>query len=73
MTSEYTSGAEEILAVHQALEQLQAVDPRLALVTEMRYFSGMTEPEIAKALGLTERTVRREWRKARLLLAQALG
>jgi DNA-directed RNA polymerase specialized sigma24 family protein len=41
-------------------------------VVEMRYFAGMTEPEIAVALGLNERTVRRDWQKARLLLADAL-
>jgi DNA-directed RNA polymerase specialized sigma24 family protein len=38
----------------------------------MRYFSGMSEPEIANALGVTERTVRRDWAKARVLLAEAL-
>jgi len=42
------------------------------LVVEMRYFAGLTEPEIADALGVTERTVRRDWQKARLLLASAL-
>jgi DNA-binding transcriptional regulator LsrR (DeoR family) len=35
----------------------------------MRYFAGMTEAEIAEALGITDRTVRRDWEKARLLLA----
>jgi DNA-directed RNA polymerase specialized sigma24 family protein len=48
------------------------VDARLAQVVEMRFFDGMTEPEIALALGVTERTVRRDWQKARLLLAHAL-
>jgi predicted transcriptional regulator len=38
----------------------------------MRYFAGMTEPEIAETLGVTERTVRRDWEKARMLLATAL-
>jgi DNA-directed RNA polymerase specialized sigma24 family protein len=38
----------------------------------MRYFAGLTEPEIAQALGVTERTVRRDWCKARLLLRDAL-
>ena len=42
-------------------------------VVEMRYFGGMTEPEIAQALGVTERTVRRDWQKARLLLREALA
>jgi len=39
---------------------------------EMRYFGGMTEPEIAEVLGVTDRTVRRDWEKARLLLREAL-
>jgi RNA polymerase sigma factor (TIGR02999 family) len=64
-------GDELILAVRQAIEQLHTVDARLAQVVEMRYFGGMTEPEIASALGVAERTVRRDWEKAKLLLAQA--
>ncbi len=63
---------EQLIAVRDAIEQLALVDTRLAQVVEMRFFSGMTEPEIANALGLTERTVRRDWEKARLLLARAL-
>ena len=59
-------------AVGRALEELERVDARLARVVEMRFFDGMTEPEIARALGVTERTVRRDWQKARLLLAHAL-
>jgi DNA-directed RNA polymerase specialized sigma24 family protein len=62
----------EILGVHEALEELAKVDGRLVQVVEMRYFAGMTEPEIAVALGVNERTVRRDWQKARLLLADAL-
>jgi DNA-directed RNA polymerase specialized sigma24 family protein len=48
------------------------MDPRLVQVVEMRYFAGMTETETAAALGVTDRTIRRDWEKARLLLAQAL-
>lgn len=62
----------EILRVHEALEELAALDQRLVQVVEMRYFAGLTEVEIAESLGLTERTVRRDWEKARLLLAKAL-
>jgi RNA polymerase sigma factor (TIGR02999 family) len=65
-------GETEILKVHEALEGLAAMDARAAEVVEMRYFSGMSEPEIANALGVTERTVRRDWAKARVLLAEAL-
>jgi RNA polymerase sigma factor (TIGR02999 family) len=66
-------GEDEILRVHDALEALAAAAPRLAQVVEMRYFAGMTEPEVAEALGLTDRTVRRDWDKARLLLREALS
>jgi RNA polymerase sigma factor (TIGR02999 family) len=66
-------GEAEIVGVHQALERIAAVDPRLTQVVEMKYFAGMTEPEIAQALGITERTVRRDWQKARLLLRDALA
>lgn len=66
-------GAQEILRVHEALEQLSALDGRLVQVVEMRYFAGMTEAEIGAALGIAERTVRRDWEKARLLLAAAIS
>ncbi len=66
------AGEEEILGVHEALEALATTDARLVQVVEMRYFAGMTEPEIAVALGVNERTVRRDWQKARLLLADSL-
>ena len=68
-----TAGEEQILGVHRALERLATIDSRLVQVVEMRYFVGLTEPQIAEALGVTERTVRRDWQKARLLLQDALG
>lgn len=64
--------ATEILDVHAALDDLARIDERLARVVEMRWFGGMTDGEIASALDLNERTVRRDWDKARLLLAHAL-
>jgi RNA polymerase sigma factor (TIGR02999 family) len=67
------AGEEEVLQVHEALDGLAQYDKRLIQVVEMRYFAGMTETEIAEALGITDRTVRRDWEKARLLLAQALA
>jgi len=66
------NGATEILRVHEALDEIASLNPRMAQVVEMRYFGGMTEPEIAEALGVTDRTVRRDWEKARLLLREAL-
>jgi len=64
---------DEILAVHEALQTLAEVDPRLVRVVEMRYFAGLTDLEIGAALGVTDRTVRRDWDRARLLLSQMLG
>jgi RNA polymerase sigma factor (TIGR02999 family) len=63
---------ETILKVHEALQTLERADPRLAQVAQMRYFSGYSEQEIAEALDVTERTVRRDWEKARLILAELL-
>jgi len=65
-------GETEVLRVHEALEQVAAVSERLVQVVEMRYFGGMNEGEIAEVLGLTERTVRRDWEKAKIILAAAL-
>lgn len=63
----------DVLRVHEALEVLAQADARLAQIVEMRYFGGLSEVEIAEALGVSERTVRRDWEKARLLLMAALG
>src|SRR5271163_2010897 len=63
---------ETILKVHEALEVLEEADPRLAQVAQMRYFGGYSEKEIAESLDVTERTVQRDWEKARLILAAAL-
>lgn len=66
------AGEAEILRVHDALDELARLDARMAQVVELRYFAGMTEGEIAQALGVTDRTVRRDWQQARLFLAEAL-
>jgi RNA polymerase sigma factor (TIGR02999 family) len=63
---------EQVIKINDALEALEKLDERLVRVVEMRYFAGMTETEVAEALGVTDRTVRRDWQKARLLLAAAL-
>jgi RNA polymerase sigma factor (TIGR02999 family) len=67
-----TGGENEILRVHEALDGLAEIDARMAQVVEMRYFGGLSETEIAEALAVTERTVRRDWEKARLWLAHSL-
>ncbi|MGQ3051338.1 MAG: ECF-type sigma factor [Roseateles sp.] len=63
---------DDILRVHEALEELAQCDPRLAQVVEMRYFAGLAERDIAEVLGVAERTVQRDWQKARLFLAESL-
>ena len=65
--------AAQVLAVDAAVQRLEALDPRLAQVVVWRYFAGLEEAEIAAALNVTERTVRRDWVKARTLLADLLG
>lgn len=62
----------EALHVHDALVRLEAADPRMATVVEMRYFGGFSDPEIAEALGVTVRTVGRDWEKARVFLYSML-
>jgi RNA polymerase sigma factor (TIGR02999 family) len=63
---------ETILKVHEALEVLEQADPRLAQVAQMRYFGGYSEQEIAETLEVSERTVQRDWEKARVILAAAI-
>jgi RNA polymerase sigma factor (TIGR02999 family) len=63
---------EHILRVHEVLDAMAKVDARMAQVVELRYFGGLNDLEIAEALGVTDRTVRREWEQARLFLAEAL-
>ena len=66
------AGEDEILRVHEALEELAAIEPRLVRVVEMRYFVGLDHQEIADALGVTPRTVDRDWEKARTFLFHSL-
>ena len=61
-----------LLELNEALTRLAAFDPRLARVVEYRFFGGLTEQEIAEAMGVTLRTVQRDWAKARALLHRAL-
>jgi RNA polymerase sigma factor (TIGR02999 family) len=64
--------AQSLLEIDDALDGLAAVAPRLARVVECRFYGGLSEPEIAEALGVTVRTVQRDWTKARMLLRAAL-
>lgn len=63
----------QILQVNDAVERLSTLSPRLARVVECRFFAGFNDDEIAEALGITDRTVRRDWIKARAWLYRELG
>lgn len=62
----------ELLRVHEALEELAAIEPRLARVVELRYFGGLANDEIAAVLAVGLRTVERDWERARSFLFAAL-
>ncbi len=64
--------AADLVRVSAALDELAKLDERLARVVELKYFAGLTNEETATALGVDERTVRRDWDKARALLYQEL-
>lgn len=64
--------ADLLVAVDEALERLAAVDERAGRVVECRFFGGYTENETAEALGITDRTVRRDWVRAKAWLYEAL-
>jgi len=62
----------ELDTLSTALDELAAVDPRLALVVDLKFFCGFSFVEIAAMQGLTDRTVQRDWEKARIFLLGAL-
>ena len=75
LDDEVTAVAEQsdaVLQLNEALETLATLDPRLVRVVECRFFGGLTESETAEALGVTTRTVQRDWVKARVLLRRIL-
>jgi RNA polymerase sigma factor (TIGR02999 family) len=65
--------ADQVLAVDRALESLAGFNERLARLVECRYFAGMTEEETAETLGVSLRTVQRDWTRARAWLLKELG
>jgi RNA polymerase sigma-70 factor, ECF subfamily len=65
--------AAEIVALHEALEALQSVDPRKSKVVEMRYFGGLSVEETAEAMGVSVATVNRDWRLARSWLIREMN
>jgi RNA polymerase sigma factor (TIGR02999 family) len=64
--------ADTLLAVDEALTELARIDERLSRVVECRFFAGLTEEETADVLGVTARTVRRDWTKAKGWLHRTL-
>jgi RNA polymerase sigma factor (TIGR02999 family) len=64
---------EVLVQLSEAIDQLARVEPRLARVVDCRFFGGLSEEEVAEALGVTTRTVQRDWAKARMLLRRALS
>jgi RNA polymerase sigma factor (TIGR02999 family) len=63
---------DQVLALDEALHQLDGVDSRLRRVVELRFFAGLTEREVAELLGCSARTIERDWLKARLFLLHHL-
>jgi RNA polymerase sigma factor (TIGR02999 family) len=63
---------EEILSVEEAIRRLEMRDERLARVVKLRFYAGLSEEETAQALGVTDRTVRRDWTLARAFLQREL-
>lgn len=64
--------AEEIVALNDALLRLSQLDERLGRIVELRFFGGLSVEEVAEVMDMSERTVKRDWRKARALLFQAI-
>ncbi|KAF1712436.1 hypothetical protein CSC70_02635 [Pseudoxanthomonas kalamensis DSM 18571] len=63
---------EDTLALNTALDKLAEIDERLVKVVEMRYFAGLSELEIAELMQRSERSIRRDWQKARMFLLAEL-
>ena len=64
--------ADELIALDEGLERLEQLDPRLVRTVELRFFGGLSVEETADALGISPRTVKRDWQRARAFLFQAV-
>jgi RNA polymerase sigma factor (TIGR02999 family) len=67
-----TSKDGDILALEELLQELAKLDERQAKIVEMRFFGGMTVPEVAEVLGLSTRTIENEWRMCRAWLRKRI-
>ncbi len=67
------SSDDDILSIHEALEKLEQVDPRQAKIVELRFFGGLTNTEVAEALGVSLRTVEADWTFAKAWLRRELS
>jgi RNA polymerase sigma factor (TIGR02999 family) len=65
--------AVDLLAIDEALDRLAAMDPQQARVVELRFFSGLSVKETAAALGVSAKTVKRDWSVARAWLRREIG
>jgi RNA polymerase sigma factor (TIGR02999 family) len=72
IAEEASAPVDDIERINDALIELEKSDPRLKQVVEMRFFGGLTEQEVAEVLGVSDRTVRSDWERARLLLSVTL-
>jgi len=73
LAAEDEAGSVDLLALEQALEQLQRMDARKVQVVELRYFGGLDMADIASVLGISRATAQRDWEVARTFLFQALA
>jgi RNA polymerase sigma factor (sigma-70 family) len=64
---------EELLVLDEALKRLEKLDPRLARFVELRFYGGLQLEELAEVVGLSERTLKRDWRKARAFLYREIS
>lgn len=67
------SSDDDVLSVHEALGKLEAIDPRQAQIVELRFFGGLSQAEVADALGVSLRTVEAEWAFAKAWLRKELS
>jgi RNA polymerase sigma factor (TIGR02999 family) len=69
----YSEGGPDLVVLDEALRRLEALDPELVRIVELRFFAGASNPEIAAALGVSTRTVERGWKTAQSWLREELG